>query len=285
MQMDWRVQAEELLQTSLRLREDLKNFKVSTETKIVQDSLKLDEKLENTSKNLKDLQEESDGLLARGVGFEDEVLALENQQKAQFIQADGDIGKEVQTVAQVAGAMTRLREAIAIKNDPNWQCLTPPVTFTLDNFHERKENGFVWYSPYFYTHKYGYKMQLRVFPNGCGEGRGTHISVFVIIVPGEFDDLLSWPFCGTVTLHLVNQRRNGPNIVHKVSYTTLDNLQYRERPRLDVAEEDRMGWGSFRLIAHTDLGEGAGYYSQREYLKNDCLSFCVWSTDLFFQHH
>ena len=32
-------------------------------------------------------------------------------------------------------------------------------------------------------------MQLKVFPNGTVEGAGTHGSMFVLIVPGKFDDL------------------------------------------------------------------------------------------------
>ena len=80
-------------------------------------------------------------------------------------------------------------------------------------------------------------MQLKVFPNGAG-GAGTHISMFVLIVPGEFDDLLMWPFCGIITVHLIN---------HIVYYTTLDNLQYREKPCLDVDDVNRKGWGTLIL--------------------------------------
>ena len=283
--MDWRAQVEELLQSSLKLGKELKNFKDSTKAKLNQDSLQLDLKLENTSKNLRDLQEESDGLFARSVGFSEGILSLENQQKAHFSEVDEEIEREGRAVEQMEGSMARLREIIAIKNDPDWQYLVPPVTFTLDNFQERKLTERTWYSPYFYTHKYGYKMQLQVFPNGTGEGRGTHISVFVIIVPGEFDDLLTWPFCGIVTMHLVNQRKNGLNVVEEVSFTTVNNLQYREKPHINIAEEDRMGWGTFKLIAHTELGEGVGLYAQREYLKDNSLSFCVWSIDCFYQHH
>jgi hypothetical protein len=169
-------------------------------------------------------------------------------------------------------------------NNPDRQFLTPPVTFTLDNFHERKDNNEFWLSPYFYSHKYGYKMQLKVFPNGTGEGAGTHISMFVLIVPGEFDDLLAWPFCGIITVHLINQHKNGCSVVHKVNYTTVDSLKYREKPCLVVNEEECIGWRTFKLIGHAELGEGAGLLAGREYLKNNCLSFCVWNISVFTQH-
>lgn len=283
--MDWCAQVEGLLQTSLRLGEELKNFKACTETKLRHDSRQLDQSLDASGNGLKRLQEESDGLLARSLEFSEGIQSLENEQKAQFSQVDEVIEKEGQAVVQMEGSLTRLREVFTIKNDPDRQFPVPPVTFTLDNFHERKDNGEAWHSPFFYSHKYGYKMQLRVFPNGTGEGRGAHVSVFVIIVPGEFDDLMTWPFCGIITLHLINQHKNGPNVVHKVFYTTINNLEYRERPCLQIADENRMGWGTFKLIAHAELGEGAGFYADREYLKNDCLTFCVWNIDVFFQHH
>ncbi|XP_053551760.1 TNF receptor-associated factor 2 isoform X2 [Bombina bombina] len=50
------------------------------------------------------------------------------------------------------------------------------------------------FSPPFYTNKYGYKMCLRVYLNGDGTGRGTHISLFFVVMRGPSDALLRWPF-------------------------------------------------------------------------------------------
>ena len=284
--MDWCAEAEQLLQSSLRLGDDLEEFKTSTKARIERESLETDKKLDAIGSGLRRLQEESDGLLAKSMGFGDDAHAVENEQKTQFGRVEEELQSEETSILRAQATLGRLREILATKNDPDQQFPLPPITFTLDNFHERKIAEDSWYSPYFYTHKYGYKMQLRVFPNGTGEGAGTHVSVFVVIVPGEFDDLLTWPFCGVVTLHLVNQRRSqGLNVTHKVFYTTVDNLQYRERPRMDFDGENRMGWGTFRLIAHNDLGEGAGRFAQKEYLKDNCLTFCVWNIDVFYQHH
>ena len=283
--MEWSAQVEELLQNSLKLGEELKNFKTKTEEKLSQDSHQFDQALDASSNELKCLQEESDGLFAKSMGFSEDVQAVENEQKKQFSQVNEEIEKESIAVAQMGGSLTHLRDILMVKNDPDRQFFTPPVTFTLDNFHERKDNEEIWLSPYFYSHKYGYKMQLNIIPNGAGEGHGTHISMSVILVPGEFDDLLSWPFCGIVTVHLVNQRKNGPNVVHKLYYTAVENLHYRERPRLDVGDKNPMGLGTFKFIAHAELGEGAGLFAEREYLKNNCLSLCVWNIIMFSQHH
>ncbi|OCT65333.1 hypothetical protein XELAEV_18041573mg [Xenopus laevis] len=66
------------------------------------------------------------------------------------------------------------------------------------------------YSPAFYTAKYGYKVCLRIYLNGDGAGKGTHVSLFFAIMKGEYDALLPWPFKHKVTFVLVghNNRDN-----------------------------------------------------------------------------
>ncbi|KAM9326162.1 TNF receptor-associated factor 2 [Gastrophryne carolinensis] len=61
------------------------------------------------------------------------------------------------------------------------------------------------FSPPFYTSKYGYKMCLRIYLNGDGTGRGTHISLFFVVMKGPNDALLRWPFNQKVTLMLLDQ--------------------------------------------------------------------------------
>ena len=46
----------------------------------------------------------------------------------------------------------------------------------------------------FYTSKYGYKMCLRIYLNGDGTGRGSHLSLFFVVMRGLNDALLKWPF-------------------------------------------------------------------------------------------
>ena len=43
------------------------------------------------------------------------------------------------------------------------------------------------YSPCFYTSRYGYKMCSRIYLNGDGMGRGTHISLFFVVMRGQYD--------------------------------------------------------------------------------------------------
>lgn len=61
------------------------------------------------------------------------------------------------------------------------------------------------YSPPFYTSPHGYRICLRAYLNGDGTGRGTHVSLYIVIMKSEYDDLLSWPFAYHVNLSLINQ--------------------------------------------------------------------------------
>ncbi len=61
------------------------------------------------------------------------------------------------------------------------------------------------YSPPFFTSRSGYKMCARVYLNGDGLGKDTHLSLFFVIMRGEFDALLPWPFRQAVTFTLVDQ--------------------------------------------------------------------------------
>lgn len=56
------------------------------------------------------------------------------------------------------------------------------------------------YSEPFYTGRTGYKMCLRLYPMGDGTGKNTHLSLFFVIMKGEYDAYLNWPFTCKVTL-------------------------------------------------------------------------------------
>ena len=63
----------------------------------------------------------------------------------------------------------------------------------------------VLHSPGFYSSYHGYKMCVRVNLNGVESGHGTHLSVFVHLMRGDYDDMLEWPFTGKITLTIVDQ--------------------------------------------------------------------------------
>ena len=64
------------------------------------------------------------------------------------------------------------------------------------------------YSPPFYVGRFGYKVCARVYPNGDGAGKDSHLSLFFVIMRGEYDALLAWPFHHKVTFRLLDQEHH-----------------------------------------------------------------------------
>ncbi|ELU10185.1 hypothetical protein CAPTEDRAFT_187359 [Capitella teleta] len=64
------------------------------------------------------------------------------------------------------------------------------------------------YSEPFFTHKTGYRMCVRLYLNGDGLGKGTHLSLFFVLMRGPCDSLLPWPFRQKVTFKFVDQSQN-----------------------------------------------------------------------------
>ena len=87
------------------------------------------------------------------------------------------------------------------------------------------------FSPPFYIGTNGYKMCIRAYLNGDGTGEGKHLSIFFVLMRGEYDPLLQWPFKHKVSLILVDQDQRN-NIVQKF----LPNTQSRSfrRPQSDM---------------------------------------------------
>ena len=78
-----------------------------------------------------------------------------------------------------------------------------------DVMHKRREaimnRTRSFYSPPFFTSPSGYMCCGRLYINGDGAAKGTHISVFFVVMKGPFDALQQWPFNKRITLMLLNQ--------------------------------------------------------------------------------
>ncbi|XP_029141194.1 TNF receptor-associated factor 1-like [Protobothrops mucrosquamatus] len=83
------------------------------------------------------------------------------------------------------------------------------------------------YSPPFYTTRYGYKLCLKLFLNGDGTGAGTHLSLFLVVMKGEHDFQLKWPFQHKVTFTLLDQVNNRHV---STSFRSLESSSSFQRP-------------------------------------------------------
>lgn len=104
--------------------------------------------------------------------------------------------------------------------------------------------------------------QASLFLNGNGAGEATHMSVYIKILPGEYDALLRWPFAHTVSFTLFDQSSSPDracNIVESfVPDPTWKNFQ---RPS---KEPDALGFGFPRFVSHEML-------KKRNFIKDDVM--------------
>ena len=90
------------------------------------------------------------------------------------------------------------------------------------------------YSPPFYTGSNGYKMCIRAYLNGDGIGYKTHLSLFFVLMKGEYDPLLKWPFEYKVSLILVDQNHR-KHVVQTFKPTPESSSFQRPRSDMNVA--------------------------------------------------
>ena len=81
----------------------------------------------------------------------------------------------------------------------------PPFYFVMRNFDHYQKHNYIFASEPFYTHPGGYKMAVAIYTKSDDEGKGTHLSIYLDILRGEFDDKLQWPFDGEVTVQAYNR--------------------------------------------------------------------------------
>ena len=113
------------------------------------------------------------------------------------------------------------------------------------------------YSPPFYVGRFGYKVCARLYPNGDGIGKGTHMSMFFVIMRGEYDALLPWPFVQKVHFRLIDQDRLRDAYD---AFRPEPHSSSFKRPTSDM----NVASGCPTFISHTELRHGG-------FIRNDTM--------------
>lgn len=122
------------------------------------------------------------------------------------------------------------------------------------------------YSPSFYSHSFGYKLCLRAYLNGYFDGEGSHLSLYICIVKGPYDDIVPWPFKGKFTFYLLDQRlvEKKEHFTQFVDPKKIGNnfTKWCQRPQM----ERNVGFGLPEFISHAKLE-----HVNSPYLRNDTI--------------
>ena len=156
-------------------------------------------------------------------------------------------------------------------------CKDGGVVVRMDEFKSHRTNNEVWYSHPFYLHPKGYKMCLKVFANGTNACKGTHVSVYLTLMRGEYDEKLKWPLQGNFKVSVLNQLADASHYEKDIKY----NLTVPGKATQKVTGSDMatVGHGLHDFLPHSYLGYlpltllvGIKYYY---YNANDSMYFRV----------
>jgi hypothetical protein len=91
------------------------------------------------------------------------------------------------------------------------------------------------YSPIFFSSPTGYKMRARLYLHGDGNARRTHMSLFFLLMRGEYDAMLQWPFGYKVTFCLFDQTGNNRHIIDSFRPDVKSNSFQRPKTDANIA--------------------------------------------------
>ena len=147
---------------------------------------------------------------------------------------------------------------------------TRTFIWKIERFSEVLRRAKAWENPSmdsspFYTDRtdsYGYKLKVRVAPNGDGTYENTHLSVYIVVMKGEYDAMLPWPFKRKVRFTLIDQQEDlveRQNITQH--FTPGNHPESFARPK---SEDSNQGFGFAQFVSHEAL-------HSRRYIVDDTL--------------
>ena len=113
------------------------------------------------------------------------------------------------------------------------------------------------YSPPFYSAQYGFKMCAKIYMNGDGFGKGSHLSLFFVVVKGDYDALQTWPFQKKITMMLLDQG-NGDHMID--AFNSDPQSSSFQRPKSDM-----------NIASGSPLFMPLDSLNNRQYIKDDVL--------------
>ena len=211
--------------------------------------IKLQDNLQSAKDTIAAQQDEADTLRDEVKSANDTIVALNSE----VATLRDEVRSAKNTIVALNSKVSKLQGSL-----PHTLGEEKSLTFKLTDFEEHKKCNGTFRSPSFYTSPEGYHLEVKVYANGYGYSKGTHVSVFLEALKGEHDGTLKWPFTGVVTFQLLNQLRNGNHHSLKTHGNSLCVGQT---------------WGFKEYISHSKLARDTP--NNTEYLKNDTLYFKV----------
>ena len=136
------------------------------------------------------------------------------------------------------------------------------LLWKIEGYHKKRQDAIngvktALHSPPFYSAQFGYKMCAKIYMNGDGFGKGSHLSLFFVVMKGDYDALQTWPFQKKITMMLLDQG-NGDHMVDAFHSDPQSSSFQRPKSDMNIAS----GSPLFMPIDHLN---------NRQYIKDDVM--------------
>ena len=189
------------------------------------DPAQMARKLQSTIKKNEDLSIQLAIMKEENGECSKRVTVLEQQLKVAFVELSILKNKVGESDAMMGSGSTDMAKS----SDFESYLRIIPYEFTFSNYQEQLDSKSTWMTQPFFTTQGGYKICVRVAPHGIGNGEKSHLSVHVYLMKGEYDSMLKWPFCGSITIQLLNQMKNQAHFEQTIHFTETTPRQYSNR--------------------------------------------------------
>ena len=142
--------------------------------------------------------------------------------------------------------LPRPARVVSRPTPPTGQVYTlPAFDLSIDRFSQRRQDNESWWSPPLYSHDGGYKLSIQVYPAGNLDGYLTFVSVYAVMMKGENDDYLRWPFSGRIQLTMLNRWKNPTGIKSTINMGRSCGIECRQRVKNGMFNE---GYGIHKFV-------------------------------------
>lgn len=204
------------------------------------------ERIENRIAKIKTPDHKIDDKITQLESMQRDLLKLNSQ--SPVIQQHTEVMKIANTLESNRNKIEQIDRDYAVLNsslaDTELKlCLLENTTYNgrqvwkIDNLQYRmtqSRNGRVTalHSAPTYTEAFGYKFCTRLYLNGDGIGKGTHLSIFFVVMKSQYDDLLKWPFVKRVTFRILNHESSSR--ARKETFLTDRNSSSFQQPKKEM---------------------------------------------------
>jgi hypothetical protein len=198
------------------------------------DAMIRNEMHELTSK-IRDLTTESSNLRERDMSLEREV-----QDKISIIdRLQSTMDQRYESLALNTVKITDLESQRGPRAQQAIHSYNGTLLWKIEGYQRKRQDAIngvktALYSQHFYSAQYGYKMCAKVYMNGDGFGKGSHLSLFFVVMRGDYDALQTWPFENKITMMLLDQG-NGDHMIDAFNSDPQNSSFQRPKSDMNIA--------------------------------------------------